>query len=73
MIDERAGISYPDGTQTPDGTIYLIYDFSRTREKQILMATFTEDDVAAGKWSSPKARQRVQVNQATGQRPVNKE
>lgn len=73
MIDERAGVSYPDGTQAPDGTIYLIYDFARTKEKQILMATFTEDDVVAGKWASPKARQRVLVNQATGQRPAKKE
>ncbi len=66
MIDERAGVSYPDGVQAPDGTIYLIYDFARTAEKQILMAAFTESDVAEGKWSSPQSRQRVVINQATG-------
>jgi len=66
MIDERAGVSYPDGVQAPDGTIYLIYDFSRTGDRQILMAAFTEDDVAKGQWLSPRARQRVVVNQATG-------
>ena len=66
MIDERAGVSYPDGVQAADGTIYLIYDFARTAEKQILMAAFTESDVAEGKWSSPQARQRVVINQATG-------
>jgi predicted neuraminidase len=63
-IDQRPGISYPDGVQSQDGTIYLIYDYSRTNEKQILMATFTEDDVLSRGWSSPVARQRVLVNQA---------
>ena len=66
MIDERADVSYPDGVQAPDGTIHVIYDYKRTTDKQILMAVFTEDDVAAGKWSSSCARQRVVVNQATG-------
>lgn len=31
MLDERDHISYPDGTQAPDGTIYLSYDRERTR------------------------------------------
>ena len=68
MIDERRGISYPDGTQGPDGTIYLIYDYARQADKTILMATFTEKDVINGSWTSNRARQRVLVNQATGQR-----
>ncbi|HUW16324.1 MAG TPA: sialidase family protein, partial [Actinomycetes bacterium] len=68
MIDERPGVSYPDGVQSPDGAIYLIYDYQRTGDKQILMATFTEADVLAGEWSSTVARQRVVVNQATGVR-----
>jgi predicted neuraminidase len=66
VIDERRGVSYPDGVQASDGTIYIIYDFSRTGEKQILMATFTEDDVLGGAFASDRARQRVLVNQATG-------
>jgi len=72
MIDERPGISYPDGVEAPDGTIYLIYDYQRTKDKQILMATFTEKDVLAGRWSSSAARQRVVVNQATGVRASDK-
>jgi predicted neuraminidase len=68
MIDERKGVSYPDGVESPEGTIYLIYDYSRQQEKQILMATFTEADVLSGQWESPAARQRVLVNQATGRR-----
>lgn len=66
IIDERAGVSYPDGVQAPDGTIYLIYDYSRTGAKQILMATFLEEDVVKGAFQSSKARQRVLINQATG-------
>lgn len=66
MIDERPGVSYPDGVQSPDGVIYLIYDYSRTGDKQIFMATFTEDDVLKKGFASPAARQRVLVNQATG-------
>lgn len=68
LIDERVGVSYPDGVQAADGTIYLIYDFERTKTKQILMATFTETDVATGKAESEKSRLRGVVNQATGVR-----
>ncbi len=68
MLDERAGVSYPDGVEAPDGTLYVIYDYQRTKDRQILMATFTEQDVLDGAWRSDKARQRVQVNQASGPR-----
>jgi hypothetical protein len=67
LVDERKGVSYPDGVQAPDGTIHLIYDYNRTKDRQILMATFTEDDVAAGQWQSAQARQRVVINQATSE------
>lgn len=66
LLDDRKSVSYPDATQAEDGTIYLIYDFSRYSEKQILMATFTEADVLAGEMMSDQARRRVLVNQATG-------
>jgi hypothetical protein len=68
LLDDRSGVSYPDGTQAGDGTIYVIYDFARHGEKQILMATFTEADVLSGEAASERARLRVLVNQATGQR-----
>ncbi len=68
MLDERAGVSYPDGVEAPDGTLYVIYDYQRTKDRQILLATFTEQDVLDGAWRSAKARQRVQVNQASGPR-----
>lgn len=68
LLDERPGVSYPDGVQADDGTIYIIYDYSRTGDKKILMATFTEADVLAGKPVSGKLRQRVLINQATGKK-----
>lgn len=64
MIDERNGVSYPDAVQTQDGVIYLIYDYSRRDERQILMAMFTEEDVESGEWKSSVARERILVNQA---------
>ncbi len=69
LMDERVGVSYPDGTQMPDGTIHIIYDFNRGTDKQILLATFTEADVMAGEWASPQARQKRLINQATGDAP----
>ena len=66
LVDERNGVSYPDGIQAPDGTVYLIYDHSRTGDKEILMAAFAEEDVAKGEFVSEKARTRVLVNRATG-------
>lgn len=66
MLDERNGVSYPDGVQAHDGTIYVIYDYNRTKEKQIFMARFNEADVLEGKPVSPDTRLQVLVNQATG-------
>lgn len=68
LLDERKGVSYPDGVQDKDGVIRIIYDFARTAEKQILMAAFTEADVAQGK-PSGTTRLQVVVNQATAQSP----
>jgi hypothetical protein len=66
LLDERAGIATPDCTQSPDGTITLIYDRNRHSDKEILMATFTEEDVVAGKCVTDKAKLQVIINKATG-------
>lgn len=47
LLDERLGVSYPDGQEEPDGTIRITYDYSRTGEQFILMTTFREDDILA--------------------------
>jgi hypothetical protein len=66
MLDERNGVSYPDGTQGDDGRIYIIYDWNRVSEKHILMATFTEEDVRAGEPVSDACHLRQLVNDADG-------
>jgi len=66
MLDERLGVSYPDGQQTPDGLIRVIYDYSRTGDRNILMATFREEDAAAGKDTSGAVRLRQLVSKASG-------
>lgn len=69
MLDERKGVSYPDGVQAADGRIHIIYDYDRHVAKEILMAVFTEEDVAAGAVVSGKARFKVLVNKASGINP----
>jgi hypothetical protein len=62
MLDEREDVTYPDGVQAPDGTIYIVYDHQRTPLGEILMATFREEDVRAGKPLSDKVRFRVGID-----------
>ena len=45
LLDERLGTSYPDGQQTKDDRIHIIYDFSRTNDQLILKTDFTEADI----------------------------
>jgi hypothetical protein len=66
MLDERPGVSYPDGQQTTDGLIRIIYDYNRVSDRNILMATFREEDVAAGKDVSGAVKLRQLVSKATG-------
>jgi hypothetical protein len=68
LIDARKNVSYPDATQAPDGSLRLIYDWERGRDKHILMAAFSEADVRAGAFSAG-GRERVLVNFATGVNP----
>lgn len=62
LLDERIGVSYPDGQQTSDGTIHIIYDYSRTREREILMTRFTEEDVVKGNTESESVSLRTIVS-----------
>jgi hypothetical protein len=65
LLDARAEVSYPDGFQAPDGTIHIIYDRERHGAKEILLASFTEDDVLAGKPVSAACRLQRLVNKIT--------
>ena len=58
MLDERNEVSYPEAIQDEAGRIYVCYDRSRTGEKEILMATFTEEDILQGAFLSPESDQR---------------
>ena len=69
LLEERHGCSYPDGQQTPDGTIYITYDWDRYKDRTIYFCAFTEEDVRAGKPVSGKVRMRQVISKGTG-RPV---
>jgi hypothetical protein len=69
LLDERAAVSYPDGCEGPDGLIHILYDWNRHTDAEILLATFREADVLAGKAVSPNTTLRRLVNKATGPKP----
>ena len=46
LLDEREQVSYPDATQAPDGTLYAVYDRERHAAREILLATFREEDLS---------------------------
>ena len=62
LLDRRNCVSYPDGQQGPDGNIFIIYDRQRIGTREILMATFSENDVIAGKPKSAMAALRMVVS-----------
>jgi AraC-like DNA-binding protein/predicted neuraminidase len=64
LLDERDNISYPDGTETPDGTIYIVYDRERRKDMEILLAVFKEVDMMQGSCISPESRLKVVINRA---------
>ncbi len=66
LLDERNGVSYPDGQQTADGLVRIIYDYSRTGDRHILMASFREEDVSAGKPVTGDVHLRQLVSEASG-------
>ena len=61
IIDEREKVTYPDGVQGGDGTIYIIYDHNRTPDGAVLMAAFTEEDARAGRAVTDNVRLQVEV------------
>jgi len=45
LLDERAGVSYPDAIQAADGTIHMVHDRDRQGAGEILYRSFTEEDI----------------------------
>lgn len=66
MLDERSGVSYPDGVQSPDGTIYISYDRNRATEGEILLARFTEHDILAKKLEGPRSKLKMLISRPLG-------
>ncbi len=64
LLDERDEVSYPDVAEGEDGQLFVIYDWERMSERQILMARFTERDVLRGSVEDPRSRLQVLVNLA---------
>ena len=62
MLDERTGVSYPDGFLAPDGTIYISWDRNRATDGAILMARFTEDDILAKAFKGPKSKTKMLIS-----------
>lgn len=62
MLDERNGVSYPDGFQAPDGKIYVSYDRERSKLGEILMAQITEEDILEGKLVNPDSELKMLIS-----------
>lgn len=67
LLDERNEVAYPDAKEAEDGYIYVTYDWERVKQREILMAKFTEDDIIKGYIESEDGMLRVLVNKALGQ------
>ena len=70
MLDERKGISYPDGFQAPDGTIFISYDRNRATDGEILMARFTENDVVARTVVDAKSKLKMLISRPLAPKPA---
>ncbi len=66
ILDERNGVSYPDGFQSPDGTINIIHDRERAKEREIIMHRVTEADILAGKLVTPTSQIKMLISKARG-------
>ena len=66
VLDERKGVSYPDGFQAPDGTIYISYDRNRATDGEILLARFTEEDILARSLRGSKSKLKMLISRPLG-------
>ena len=66
LLDERVGVSYPDGQMDSAGRIRIIYDRDRTGDREILIATFREQDLKAGELVAEDSQLRQVVSRIGG-------
>ncbi|MHC1695514.1 MAG: sialidase family protein [Eubacteriales bacterium] len=62
VLDERFEVSYPDSVQSPDGYIYIQYDYNRASAGHILYAKVTEKDILNGRTVIEGSRLRAFVS-----------
>lgn len=62
ILDDRTGVSYPDGFQAPDGTIFISYDRNRATDGEILLARFTEADIQAKRLVGEKSKLQLLIS-----------
>lgn len=60
-LGKHDAVSYPDGVQAPDGTLYIIHDYARQRGGHIFMSRITEDDIIAGKLVSDNSQLKIHI------------
>lgn len=66
LLDERRGVSYPDGFQEKDGMIYISYDHDRSTEGEVLMARFRERDVLDKKFTTARSGTKILISRPLG-------
>ena len=52
LLDERLRAAYPDGQQDKDGRIYIVYDYNRTRDQNIFITSFTENEITGEEYDA---------------------
>ncbi len=64
LLDDRTGVSYPDGVEGTNGFLYVTYDRGRyvKDQQEILFAKFTEADIKAGELVTPESRTMQVIN-----------
>lgn len=66
LIDERSGVSYPDGFECDQGIIHILYDRNRSADREIILAKFTEEDILVGDGIIDEAQSRIIIHKALG-------
>ena len=65
LLDERETVAYPDGTESDDGRVFIIYDRNRSSDREVWMAIFSEEDVRVGSCVTQTCQLRMPVSRPT--------
>ncbi|MDN3688950.1 sialidase family protein [Cyclobacterium jeungdonense] len=60
LLDQREGVSYPDGQETEDDILHIVYNRDRTGDREVLLTTFTEEAI----WRSAYDEKMVEIARA---------